>query len=409
MRISGNPLSAGRLWSAVLGAVTVVVLALLLASSPAGAQTAGPIKIGVLHDTTGPLTPQGTDLNEAIRLHFNEIGYEVAGRKIELTFEDTESKADAGMTKARKLVERDKVNFLIGPANTAAAYAVRDYVERMKMPTVLTQATAKDLTQERGSPYIFRTSFGSEQLHLPAAWYAIKKLGYKRAIVVAFDIAAGREQAGGFIRMFKQLGGTIVSEVYAPLGTADWAPYLARVKTDLDKADVVETILWGSDAIRFVKGYTDYGLKGVKPILAHGSVTDEAFLPSEGDTALGIMSYLFYTPSQDTPENRRFRELMRKQYNKEPTSYHDMGYVTAKAITETLRKIDGKVEDVPRFLAELRKVRFESPQGLFRFDDKQNAIIDLHIRKVDKVDGKLVNVYLEKISGVDQFWTPPQQ
>jgi len=150
-------------------------------------------------------------------------------------------------------------------------------------------------------------------------------------------------------------------------------------------------------------------LKGRKPILAHGSVTDEAFLPSEGDTALGITNYLFYTPSLDTPENRRFRELMRAQYNKEPTSYHDMGYVTAKAVTEAIRKVNGRVEDVPRFLDALRKTRFESPQGVFRFDDKQNAIIDLHIRKVDKVDGKLVNVYREKIPDVDQFWTPPQQ
>jgi len=214
-----------------LGALSVVVLAALLVCSPAGAQTAGPIKIGVLHDTTGPLTPQGTDLNMAIRLHMNEIGYEVAGRKIELIFEDTESKGEVGLTKARKLVERDKVHLLIGPANTAAAYAVRDYVERNKIPTVLTQATAKDLTQEKASPYIFRTSFGSEQLHMPAAWYAVKKLGYKRAVVVAFDVVAGREQAGGFIKMFKQLGGTVVSEIYAPLGTADWAPYLARDPT----------------------------------------------------------------------------------------------------------------------------------------------------------------------------------
>lgn len=409
MKIHGVGSGTGGLWSAALCALSVVVLAALLVSTPAGAQTAGPIKIGVLHDTTGPLTPQGTDLNTAIRLHMNEIGYEVAGRKIELIFEDTESKGEVGLTKARKLVERDKVQLLIGPANTAAAYAVRDYVERNKIPTVLTQATAKDLTQEKGSPYIFRTSFGSEQLHMPAAWYAVKKLGYKRAVVVAFDVVAGREQAGGFIKMFKQLGGTVVSEIYAPLGTADWAPYLARVKAELDKVDFVEVILWGSDAIRFVRGYTEYGLKGTKPILAHGSVTDEAFLPSEGDTALGITNYLFYTPSLDTPENRRFRDLMRTQNNKEPTSYHDMGYVTAKAVTETLRAVNGKVEDVPRFLDALRKVRFESPQGVFRFDDKQNAIIDLHIRKVDKVDGKLMNVYLEKISGVDQFWNPPQQ
>ena len=390
-------------------ALAAVVCAWLLASSSAQAQTAGAIKIGVLHDTTGPLTPQGTDMNEGLRLHMNEIANEISGRKIQLIFEDTESKADAGLTKARKLVERDTVHLLIGPANTALAYAVRDYVDQHKIPTVLTQATAKDLTQGKTSPYLFRTSFGSEQLHMPAAWYAYRKLGYRRAIVVALDVVAAREQAGGFTRIFKQLGGTIVSEIYGPLGTADWAPYVARVKADLDKADVVEVILWGPDAIRFVKGFSEYGLKGVRPIFAHGSVVDEAFLPSEGDAALGIMNYLFYTPSLDTPENQRFKDLFRKQYSKEPTSYHEMGYVAAKTVSEAIRKVDGKVEDVPRLLDALRKTRFESPQGLFRFDDKQNAIIDLHIRRVEKIGGKLVNVYLDKIADVDQFWTPPQQ
>jgi branched-chain amino acid transport system substrate-binding protein len=162
-----------------------------------------------------------------------EIGSEVAGRKIELSFEDSESKVDPGMTKARKLVERDKVHLLLGLINSALAVALRDYLDGAKIPTVITQATAKDLTQGRASPYIFRAGFGSEQLHLPAGWYAARKLGYKRAIVVTFDNVAGREQAGAFVRTFSQTGGTAVSEIYVPIGTPDWAPYLARVRSEL--------------------------------------------------------------------------------------------------------------------------------------------------------------------------------
>ena len=391
-----------------VGVLGAALVAALLISSPAATQTATPIKIGVIHDVTGPLAQIGIDLNEAIRLHVNEIGGQVAGRRIELSFEDSESKVDPGITKARRLVERDRVNLIIGPVNSALAYALRDYMEANTVPIIVTQATATDLTQAKASPYLFRTSFGSEQLNMPAAWYTYTKLGYKRAIVVALDVVAGREQSGGFIKTFRQLGGTVVGEVYAPIGTADWAPYLTRVKADLDKADFVEVILWGPDAIRFIRGYTEYGMKGVKPILAHGSTVDEAFLPSEGDAALGILNYLFYTPTQDTPQNRRFRELMQKELGKEPTNYHAMGYTTAKVVTEALRKVQGQVEDVPRFLAALRSTEVEAPQGIFRFDEKQNAVIDLHIRRVDKVGGKLVNTFVEKIPGVGQFWTPPR-
>ncbi len=399
---------ASQLGSDCLGMFGVILVAALLLPVPAPAQTTGPIRIGVLHDITGPLAQIGTELNEGVRLHMNEINNEVAGRKIELIFEDPETKVEPGLTKLRKLVERDKVHLVIGPINSALAYAMRDYIHQRKVPTIITQATGTDLTQGKASPYLFRAGFGSEQLNLPIGWYAYTKLGYKRAIVIALDHVSGREQAGGFMKTFKQLGGTVINEVYAPLGTPDWAPFLTRLKADVEKADVVLVIAWGADAIRLIKGYSEYGLKGMRPVLVHGSAVDEALLPSLGETALGMTNYLFYTPTLDTPENRRFRDLAKKLMNKEPTNYHELGYVTAKVAAESIRRINGKVEDVPALLAELRKTNFEAPQGRFRFDEKQNVIFDVQIRRVEKVDGKLVNVFVDRIPNVDQFWTPPQ-
>jgi branched-chain amino acid transport system substrate-binding protein len=97
-----------------------------------------------------------------------------------------------------------------------------------------------------------------------------------------------------------------------------------------------------------------------------------------------------------------------QQPAKDATNYHAMGYVTAKVVTEAIRRINGRVEDTSALLTELRKTRLEAPQGLFRFDDKQNVIFDLHIRRVEKQDGKLVNVLVDRIPSVDQFWTPPR-
>ncbi len=395
-------------WAGALCLLGGVVLSVLLATAPAAAQTTVPIKIGVLHDLTGPLSVMGKDFNEGLKLYMSEINYQVAGRKIELIFEDPESKVDPGITKMRKLVEKDKVNLILGPINSGLAYAMRDYVDRNKVPTVLTMATATDLTQGKSSPYVFRTSYGSEQLNVVAGWYAQKKLGYKRAIVMGLDYTGGREQAGGFVKGFKQAGGTVVSEIYAPLGTADWAPYLTKVKADLDKADFVAIVLWGTDAVRVIRGFTEYGLTGVKPVFVHGNAVDEALLPSEGDAALGILSFLTYSPTVKTPENERFKVLFRKQYGKEPSSYHEMTYLAAKVVGQAIRHVNGKIEDTPRFMAELRKIQMETPQGQFRFDDKQNAIIDLHVRRVEKVNGVLVNTYLERVSGIAQAWTPPR-
>ena len=99
---------------------------------------------------------------------------------------------------------------------------------------------------------------------------------------------------------------------------------------------------------------------------------------------------------------------MRRLSGKEPTNYHEMRTVTAKVVSEAIRRVNGRAEDVSGLLAELRKTRFEAPRGVFRFDEKQNVISDLHIRRVEKVDGKLFNVFVDRIPDVDQFWAPPR-
>ena len=235
--------------------VGLVVAGFASLTHSAFAQTPRAIRIGLLHSTTGPFAPQGADLNEGFRAFMAEVGYQVAGRKIELFVEDDESKVDSGITKAKKLVERDKVDILVGPVASAVAFAIREYVHQNEVPTVITMATANDITLSKAGPYFFRVSFASDQLTLPAGWYAAKKLGYKRAIVLALDFAPGRDQANAFMKSFKAAGGTIVSEIYPPLGNTDWGPYVAQLRRDIDNADVVVPIVYASDAIRFIRAF----------------------------------------------------------------------------------------------------------------------------------------------------------
>jgi len=235
------------------------------------------------------------------------------------------------------------------------------------------------------------------------------KARHNRVILVASNFGGALEPAFAFTTTFQKLGGQIVIQIRPPLATVDWSPWLSQVAAAMPNADAVIAMAYGADALRMVQNWSELGLKGKIPLYGGEAFLSEMLLPAMGQAAEGIRQIDSYCPTLDTPENQRFKDLFRKQYSKEPTSYHEMGYVAAKTVSEAIRKVDGKVEDVPRLLDALRKTRFESPQGLFRFDDKQNAIIDLHIRRVEKIGGKLVNVYLDKIADVDQFWTPPQQ
>ena len=235
------------------------------------------------------------------------------------------------------------------------------------------------------------------------------KLGHKRIAVVALDYVAGQEQAEGFIKTFMESGGQSVERVYFPLGTIDVAPYITKIQNKVPELDAVVGILWGPSAPQWLKAWQEYGLKDKLPLLTLGETVNETYLRQVGDAALGIVSWLSYSPVLDTAENKRFVQAFGKKYRKDPVYNNHLGYLAAKATGEALKAVNGNVEDQARFLDALRKVRFEAPGGAFRFDEKQNAVIPTYIRRVEKVGGKLQSTVIDVVPDVDQFWKPPKR
>ena len=396
-----------RLSSVLVGLVVAMVLS--GAALVAEAQRE-PIRIGLLNPITGPLAVNGSEINEGIKFYWeDEMRGQVAGRPVRLIVEDTEGKPDVGLTKARKLAESDRVHLILGPVSSAVALAIRDYVTERKVPTIITQATANQLTAEKASPVLFRSAMSSYQQEAAGGWYVAAKLGHKRIAVVGLDYVAGHEQVDGFIKTFMESGGQSAEKVLMPLGAMDVAPYITRIQSKAGEFDAVVAILWGPSAPQWLKTFQDYGLKGKLPLLALGETVSETYLQKVGDAALGIVSWMSYAPTVDTAENKRFVQAFTRQYRKEPVYNNHLGYLAAKAGGEAMKAVSGNVEDQARFLGALRTVRFEAPGGSFRFDDKQNAVIPTYIRRVEKVGGKLQNTVFDVVRDVDQFWKPPKR
>ena len=391
--------------------VVGLAVAVLVSGVAVVAQTSRePIKIGLLNPITGPLAVNGSEVNEGIKLYWeDEMGSQVAGRQVRLIVEDDEGKPDVGLTKTRKLVESDRVHLILGPVSSAVAIAFRDYVHERKVPTIITQATANNLTTDRASPSIFRSAMSSYQQEAAGGWYVAAKLGYKRIAVVGLDYVAGHEQVDGFIKTFMEGGGQSAEKVLMPLGAMDMGPYITRVQNKAGDLDAVVAILWGPSAPQWLKAYPEYGLKGKLPLLSLGETVNETYLRSVGDAALGIVSWLSYTPVLDSAENKRFVQAFQRKYKKDPVYNNHLGYLAAKSGGEAIKAVNGNVEDQARFLEAVRKVRFEAPGGAFRFDEKQNAIIPTYIRRVEKVGGKLQNTVIDVVPDVDQFWKPPKR
>jgi branched-chain amino acid transport system substrate-binding protein len=382
--------------TALLAAATVA-----MAATPVLA--ADPIKIGIVHPFSGPLSLVGIDATNGFMLYFDEIGNKVAGRDIVFFKEDSAAIPAQGMERTRRLVEREQVAILSGITNSAVAYAVRDYVHTKEVPlVVMGSAGANDITDKMAEPYIFRTSFTNRQLAAPFGPYACNKLGYKHVVVMTSDFVTGYEQGDAFTAAYKKAGCEVVKVIRAPLGTADFAPFLSQVPSS--GVDAVWAMFFAADAIAFVKQYDAFGLKGKIPLIAPAGTADNLLLRAMGKSAVGILSSSFYTPYLDNPENKKFVEAFRKKYNSAPGSTALSGYDGAFAITTALNAIGGKIEDKTAFLAALRKVKLVTPMGPFRFDDKQSVIFDLYLTRVVERDGVIMPETVEVMAhDVDQY------
>ena len=195
---------------------------------PSIAQNA-PLKIGLLTVKTGPLAAGGIHFEEGITSFLKDKNFTLSGRKIDLIVADTGGNPAGAKNKAQEVVERDKVDIVLGPFAAFELLATVDYLKEQKKPT-LAFAGAEDVTQRKANAYLTRTSYTSAQCLYPLADYVIKEMKLKRAATMGDDFAFGYEQVGGFQRVLEEQGGQVVKKLWSPLNTADYAPYVAQIR-----------------------------------------------------------------------------------------------------------------------------------------------------------------------------------
>jgi branched-chain amino acid transport system substrate-binding protein len=372
--------------------------------APASAQAPTPIKIGVILPLTGSLAQTGEEAVAGMKMYFDEIGNQVAGRPIQLIIEDEQNRPDVALNKARKLVENDRVQVLAGFISSAVALAVNEYARDKKVPMIISaDGGANELTMPGplANPYLVRVSQNGRTPAAAAAEFAWKQ-GWRKAAVMAADYAGGFDTIGGFAQAFCRLGGTIVQEQYPPLTSNDYGPYITNLKRDVDG---LATFLPGTGGLRFMKQFVEAGQKEKLPLMdIYGLTVYEGNLPQLGDAAAGVYSTLHYTPMIKTPENEAFVKAYQARTKNMPSDNGPDSWVGAKAIAEAAKAVDGKVENADAFIAAMKKVKFKSPKGDIALDQFGQVIQTMYVRRTDKVDGQYQNVEVTHFDNVDQFW-----
>jgi branched-chain amino acid transport system substrate-binding protein len=358
-----------------------------------------PLKIGLLTVKTGPLAQGGIQMEQGVTVFLKEKNYTVAGRKAELISADTGGNPAGAKTKAQELVERDHVDVILGPLAAFELLAITDYIAQAKTP-LLSLAAAEDMTQRRPNPYFLRASATSSQSMHPMADYAAKELKLKRIMTLSEDFAFGYEQMGGFQQTFEDEGGRIIKKLWPPIVTPDYTPYLAQISD----CDGVCQGFAGSNPLRFMKQYADFGLK--LPVVGGSTAGDDALLRSFGDEAIGLYSCCPYTLDLATDSNKRFIAAMQKEYGVDPGFYAAGLYVNCAVVEAGLQKTGGKSDDKDAMMAALKSVSLaDTPRGPIKFDHFGNVIGDFYVRRCERAGGKLINKTLKTYKDVSQFWT----
>ncbi|WP_245220132.1 ABC transporter substrate-binding protein [Pusillimonas caeni] len=366
----------------------------------APAANTDPIRIGLVLDLSGPFAEYGLQMQAGIKAFMKQRGDKVAGRPIELIVRDsTGPHPDVGKRVAQELLTREKVDILAGFGFSNVALAVAPMATQSKTPMIIMNAGASPITT--ASPYIVRTSFTLGQASdVMGRWAADN--GIKKVMTIIADYAPGADAEEHFSRAYRAAGGEIVSGVRVPISNRDFAPYLQRVKNE--RPDAVFVFLpSGEPIIAFMKGYQERGLEadGIKAIAAFGA--DDGELPALGKSALGLISSQIYTPAHDSEKNRQFVKDF-KEFDKHglvPNFISVGAYDGMALIYAAVEKLNGDVSDGAKVVEAMKDWSHESPRGPISIDPETRDIIqNIYLRRVEEVDGKLVNVEFDKFENV---------
>lgn len=388
-------------------AVGAGLVALAIGSGAATAQSSSSIKIGVLLPLTGPLATPGKDMDDAVKLFWEQNNYQAGGRKVELVTADTTCNPDQALTQARRVVHQDKVHLILGPLCGHEGPAVAQVSKETGIPVVLDPAGADSVTQWDRTPTVVRTATSSSQIGHPFGDYLYKELGARNVTFIGQDYTFGHEVTLGAVQTFKAAGGKVAKIVWNPIGTKDYGPTVASIDP---ASDAVVAVVVGADRVRLFEAWFNFGMDKKFKIYG-GYWMHQDVLPQLDERAIGMIgNSLHYAAGLDTPENNAFTAAFAKKYKRLPSWFAESGYTASLWTKTAIDKIGGKVEDRDAFLKAMRTVEIKAPRGPLKLDAYDNPIQNVYVSRIQKIKHPVLgevmtNVPIKTYTAVSQFWT----
>ena len=343
---------------------------------------AEPIKIGAILNYTGPAAMLGPLFKNGIVMAFEENGNQVAGRPIELIVEDAAGSPNVCIEKARKLVERDKVKIIIGPLMGDAQLAVGPYLSNKGVLATGLYCAMFELTKYKNWLIYPTTAVG---LTLPLGWYAAEK-GHKAMVMITSDYAGGHGFMNGVRMGFEGKGGKVVQEVFVPVGTADFGPYISTLK----EADCVAFFVPNTgESSRLITQYKEFGIK--MPLYGTTLAADlpEHVMKELGDKVVGVQGQASYIWSREDPVNNKWVKAMEKRFGTTPGGLENNTYCITSSIVAGLKATGGD-ETFSKLWPAVLNVKMDTPQGPLSWNPEGVALVNGYIVEAKKIDGRYI-------------------
>jgi branched-chain amino acid transport system substrate-binding protein len=384
---------------------SVSATALLL---PAGAMAQEPIKIGILVALEGAFAAGGADGVRNVELAIQQAGGSAGGRPIETIVAPTDTTPDTTIRQARKLIEQDGVDFIIGPLSGSEGIAMRDYAKTIPDKTVINGISgALETTWVDPAPNFFRFNLDGAQWGAGLGTYVVNEKGWNRVATVSADYSFGYTNFLGFAVDFCRAGGEIVERFWVPLGSSDFGGVIAALPDDVD---AIYLGMGGTDAINFLNQFEQ---AGAETNLIGGTImADQTVLTSRGRAKDALIGTPTSGPLADDNPDAAWQDYVAAYQAAFPEadrfpspSLFGVGYYIATlAAIDALNEIDGDLSDgQAKFHAALADDPLDTPLGQVSLNENRQASGSVFINEVvDDGAGGLKIEFKARVDDVTQ-------
>jgi branched-chain amino acid transport system substrate-binding protein len=347
-----------------------------LGVAPAGAQQ--PVKIGFISTFSGPTAVIGNDMRNSFELALDHLGRKMGGKPVEVIYEDDQQKPEVGVQKSQKLVESDKVDFVIGYIWSNVLLASLKPVVDSQTFLISANAGPSQIAGEQCSPYFFSTSWQNDQTPQAMGTYMTQK-GVKTAFLIGPNYAAGKDMLTGVRTTFK--GQVIGEELTKWPDQLDFSTELSKVRAA--KPEAVFVFYPGAAGVQFLTQYAQSGLKGQIPLYTAFTV-DAITLPLQKDLALGVPGAQEWVNDLPNDANKKFVADFRSKHKNYPSFYGAQSYDAANFVNSAVVAVNGDLSKKDAMRAEMRKANYASVRGPYKYGNNHFPIQNFYLQDVVK-------------------------